>query len=224
VTVTTWVAPTQISCSGGRTPRFASHIRVGIGFLLTMAAIFAVAIPAFAHTMLVSSDPADGAVLTSPPGAVTLVFDGIIQSDFAQVVVLDADGAHQERGEPQVDGATVSQPLSTLPEGLFNVSYRVVAGDGHPVTGTLSFTVAASPESAAAQPSDTSPATHQPTVGTDAAAPSDNGTSRWAMVSTGVLFLAALSTGLVAVGLRRARRADNGRAHMSTSEDASEER
>ena len=43
---------------------------------------------------------------------------------------------------PSSVDATVSQPVPSLTDGAYTLSYEVVAQDGHPLTGTLAFTVA----------------------------------------------------------------------------------
>ncbi|MGH8838941.1 MAG: copper resistance CopC family protein, partial [Jiangellaceae bacterium] len=64
------------------------------------------------------------------------------QTEFGLVAVLDATGVHHERGEPQVVGSIVTQALGALGAGAYEISYRVGSADGHPITGTLIFTVA----------------------------------------------------------------------------------
>nr|WP_286216766.1 copper resistance protein CopC [Demequina sediminis] len=59
------------------------------------------------------------------------------------------DGQEWGDGATTVSGATVTQRLGDgLPAGDFQVAWRSVSGDGHPVDGTFRFTVEAAPESA----------------------------------------------------------------------------
>jgi len=95
---------------------------------------------AAAHTELSSSDPADGAVLAAPPGAVTLVFDGPMVNIGATVVITGPDGQQYPTGAPVVDSTDVRTDIPGLgPAGPYMVSYRVVSGDGHPVEGQIQF-------------------------------------------------------------------------------------
>jgi len=55
---------------------------------------------ASAHTGLSSSDPGDGAVLTSPPGRITLVFDAPMVNIGATVVMTGPDGQVYPTGTP----------------------------------------------------------------------------------------------------------------------------
>jgi hypothetical protein len=98
--------------------------------------------PAAAHTSLQSSTPADGETLTAAPDAISLTFSSAVASEFAQVAVAGPDGESVTSGVPTIDGAVVSQPVSTSGDGAYVVAYRVVSDDGHPVSGQLTFTVA----------------------------------------------------------------------------------
>ena len=113
---------------------------VGVGFAVLGLAL--VAAPAAAHNELIASNPADRAVLDTAPTDVVLEFDQPVQTEFGLVAVLDATGVHHERGEPQVVGSIVTQALGALGAGAYEISYRVGSADGHPITGTLIFTVA----------------------------------------------------------------------------------
>jgi methionine-rich copper-binding protein CopC len=127
------------------------------GAALVGAAIcVAVAVPAAAHVELIGSSPADGATLTTAPAEVLLEFSEPVQTEFGQVVVLDDTGAHHEQGDPQTVGAIVTQSLDKLVPGAYQISYRVGAADGHPITGALTFTVASAPAVSEPNPSTSS--------------------------------------------------------------------
>ena len=58
--------------------------------------------------------------------------------------VSDGSGTAWQVGTAQVVDGTVTQPLTTLgAAGTYQVTYRVVAADGHPVTGSYTFTLTA---------------------------------------------------------------------------------
>ena len=98
------------------------------------------AMPASAHATLVSSDPAAGTVLTSAPAQVSLVFSDELNPALVTVTLTGSDGAQRELAAPQVDGTTLTQPLPAV-SGDAVVAYRIVSADGHPVQGTVDFTV-----------------------------------------------------------------------------------
>jgi hypothetical protein len=85
------------------------------------------------------------------PREVSLTFSASIGEQFAQVAVVAADGTAYQAGPPVVRGDTVTQRLDGVPaQGQLSVNYRVVSSDGHPVSGSVPFTV-----DAAAEPSPT---------------------------------------------------------------------
>ena len=114
--------------------------------------------PASAHAEIVSSNPTNGATLASLPSEVVLTFDENVGTP-AYVSVTDTDGTSVASGQATIDGATVTQRLTTAAAaGVYALSYRVVSDDGHPVTGTLGFTVTGTsaspgPETSQATPS-----------------------------------------------------------------------
>lgn len=109
-------------------------------------------VPAAAHDVLVSASPEEGSTVAQPPATVELTFDNAVQSEFAQVVVLDANERPYQQGEPAVAGPTVTQRVGELPNGTYTVAYRIVSSDGHPVSGDYTFTVAAAGGGAAGPP------------------------------------------------------------------------
>ncbi|NEE03799.1 copper resistance CopC family protein [Phytoactinopolyspora halotolerans] len=126
----------------GSTARAA---RTAVTVALTAVLAFALGTPtASAHSSLVSSSPEDGATVEEQPGTVELVFNENVQDqpDFTQMAVLDADENEFHTADPVVDGNRVRQDVSELPDGDYTISYRIVSADGHPVSGTIEFTMA----------------------------------------------------------------------------------
>ncbi|WP_298458377.1 copper resistance CopC family protein [uncultured Cellulomonas sp.] len=127
--------------------------------------------PAAAHTELTGSDPAAGSSVSELPAAVTLTFNDTVAPQFATVAVAVAGGDPVEV-PATVDGAQVLADISTLDTtaqgaGAWQVVYRVVAADGHPITGTIDFTVtvtAPAPELEPATPTTPTPTDPAPAV------------------------------------------------------------
>ncbi|GAA1848759.1 copper resistance protein CopC [Microbacterium koreense] len=112
------------------------------GVAVTVVAVLAPVAPASAHDELVSSDPAADQALVAAPETVTLQFTGDVLTMGAVIMVADADGTDWTEGDPLVDGATVSAIIRPgMPEAGYEVRWRVVSGDGHPVAGIVPFTV-----------------------------------------------------------------------------------
>jgi copper transport protein len=99
--------------------------------------------PVFAHAVLLSTDPSDGAVLAFPPAHVTLTFNEPV----APVIVrlLGSDGKPVAlSGEPKASDETVSVALPpALRDGGYILSYRVISLDSHPIGGSLTFAIGA---------------------------------------------------------------------------------
>jgi methionine-rich copper-binding protein CopC len=173
------------------------------------------AVPAGAHSDLASSDPADGAVLAEAPASVSFTFNERLLPQGNAITLTDtATGERLDLPDTAVDGDTVSVPWpSGAPAGEYRAAYRVVSADGHPIAGSITFTVegqaspAASPEPAASTPAPSPPepsnpasSTPEPAVATPLATPepvaaaeadADVNAAVWAL-GVGVLVLGAV--------------------------------
>jgi len=139
--------------------------------------------PASAHAQLVSSTPGNGATLRQLPGAVSLTFSETVRTP-AFVEVTAPDGSNVAVGATRVVDADVSRSLvSSGGGGPYALSYRITSADGHPVSGTVRFTLQGGSAGAAA------PA---PPAATDQTGGMGTGQL--------VLLLGALAVGLVALG------------------------
>jgi copper resistance protein C len=117
-------------------------LRLLAGTITACVALLLGAAPAFAHTRLESSDPADGSSIAGTPESVTLRFNEDIQAEFATLSVVGPDGTQYQRGGVSAANAQITTAVSPLgPAGDYHIGYRVVSDDGHPVTGKVSFTL-----------------------------------------------------------------------------------
>lgn len=128
------------------TPRTATPFARAATAILALAALLAtmvgLAAPASAHARLEASSPKEGSTLTATPPEIMLRFNEPIQSGLNEVSVRTGSTDATD-GNLEVDGGTVYQPLkSSLPAGSYTVSYKVVSADGHPISGSYSFTYA----------------------------------------------------------------------------------
>jgi len=101
--------------------------------------LIATAVPASAHDVLRSTDPADGTVVDRLPDRVVLTFDEPALAIGTEVVVTGPAGPVSD-GPPQLVDAEVRQPVRAGPAGRYTVLWRVTSADGHPVSGTFAFT------------------------------------------------------------------------------------
>ncbi|WP_152659394.1 copper resistance CopC family protein [Demequina salsinemoris] len=94
---------------------------------------------AYAHTALVSTDPEDGAELSSLD-EVTLEFSGVVL-DLGTTLAL-VQGDERIELEPEFPSeTTVTAAVSDLAPGQWSLVFRVVAEDGHPLEGQVDFTL-----------------------------------------------------------------------------------
>lgn len=182
--------------------------RAGAVTLLCALALLVGAAPAFAHTRLQSSDPADGTSLGAGPQRVSLTFNERMQSGFATLTVIGPDQQPYQSGEVEANGGTVSVGVAPLgPAGRYEVGYRVVSEDGHPVTGAIAFTLTApgpaaatttaAPSSALAAPASATPPSATPAPAPASATPAPvaastddgAGTPVWPWIVGGVVLI-----------------------------------
>jgi copper transport protein len=122
--------------------------------LLLAAAVCALGCgDAWAHASLERSDPVAGATLGAAPRLVRLTFTERPDPSQAAVRILDAAGRPVAAGPPLPvagDPRTLAVGVPPLDDGVVTVRYRVLsAGDGHVVSGVLTFGVRVTPGAAA---------------------------------------------------------------------------
>ena len=165
--------------------------------------------PASAHSQIISTSPADGAVLDAPPTEVRLTFDAPLLDDTDTMSINDADGNVVSSIHPKPEGAEVAipWPAGTKP-GVYQVAYRVVCGDGHPLVGAMLITInGAAPSAGSVDAAVTtgSAAASTPTTNsaTPAAAPASTPSAGLPIVA---LLVAIVAAGAVVAAAFMARR------------------
>jgi methionine-rich copper-binding protein CopC len=118
-----------------------------ISKLLLAAGVLAlslVALPASAHTVLITADPAIDSTIIALPATVSLTFadELVVLGDSNSISVTDESGTELTSGKADVSGAVLSIKLDgSQVTGVIKVVYRAVAADGHVITGDYQFTV-----------------------------------------------------------------------------------
>lgn len=105
--------------------------------------IVSTAAPVAAHTGLESSQPSDGQVVDEPVERISLTFNRPVEPAGDGFTVSEGQGPHfLPDSQSSADGQTwwldFDAPLGI---GVYEVSWRVAAEDGHIVEGTFGFTV-----------------------------------------------------------------------------------
>jgi copper resistance protein C len=122
-----------------------THKRLA-GLLLVLAtaalSVIATAPVATAHAELESTTPKQGSRVQRLPQQVTLTFSEPIRTP-AFVEVTGPGRTNVAGGDVQVRDEVLTQQLGDATGGgTYSMSYRVTSADGHPISGTVRFTVA----------------------------------------------------------------------------------
>lgn len=209
-------------------PRFRL---LAVAATLAAVSVLGAATAASAHDELIDSSPAAGEALALAPTEVTLQFSADVLTVGATVIVIDADGTDWTAADPVLDGATVTVPLQEgMPDAGYELRWRVVSGDGHPIAGVVPFTIGDGEPFASATPEPTDTGTgsgattddehdHADTVSSADQNTAGDDTMRAVAIGTGGAIAAIAVLVLVLFFRRRAPRVDTG---SSRSDDADE--
>jgi methionine-rich copper-binding protein CopC len=193
-------------------------VRGWIVGLLAVGVLLVGAAPAGAHADLESSDPQDGATLTRAPEVISFTFKEEILAEGNAITLTDvAADTRLEVGPVVVEGdtASVTWPQAS-PAGQFRAAFRVVSADGHPIDGTITFTVEQavgavpeSPAAVAASPSPASPSvdpvTPNPVAASASPAPAADDDSSLLVWVLGIGLAVLVGAGAGAWVMRRTR-------------------
>ncbi len=124
-------------CSGdnGHVNRLAV---VPLVLLSGLLFVIGVATPASAHTQLIGVDPVEGSTVAADT-AVTVTFSGALLEIGAEATVTDAAGVATKLEVTFPTASSAQVVLPSMAAGDVTLAWRVVAGDGHPVEGTIAY-------------------------------------------------------------------------------------
>lgn len=189
------------ACFAALTRVFAASL--GLAAMLLLVATLAGASPAFAHAQLQDISPADGSTLQVPPDAVRLTFDAPPLSKGAEVVAIGSHGTTTLNPVAQGNQIVAAWPAELGP-GSYQVNWRAVSGDGHPVQGTTAFRIIGGAASSVPTPSASAAAPTEapsgaPTGQATQESSDDGGGVPWLGLGAAVLTLALLGFGVGSV-------------------------
>ena len=148
-----------------------ASVRVTLASLVGMlaAVLMPLAVPtllpaASAHDSLISSSPASGESFEQAPEALELTYSDEVLNLSPVVRLTNSAGEEIFTETPTVSGNTASIDLPALPADDYQVQWRVVSSDGHPIEGTVDFTVTVGAE--ATDTADSGSDEEAPTTGT----------------------------------------------------------
>ena len=105
--------------------------------------------PASSHATLVSAEPRDGAMLVGAPSELVLTFNEPIAP--LVFTLIAPDGASDTPRVETAERIVRLRPSQPLADGTSILSWRVVSADGHPVAGSMTFSVRVRTVNAAAE-------------------------------------------------------------------------
>jgi|SRR6185437_259909 len=109
-------------------------------FLIAGAALLP--LPAVAHAIIVSSDPAVDAVVRPPSLPVVLRFNSRIDRERSRLTLLRPDGSSEPLAlAPDGPPDTLAAQLDGLAPGRYRLRWQVLAIDGHITRGDIPFAV-----------------------------------------------------------------------------------
>ena len=113
--------------------------------LALVTSVTLTALPASSHEQLVDQEPKPGQVLEAGIAEVRLSFsDDLISLDNSagsEIVILDSNQNPVNNGCAVIDARTAIARADIDTPGTYQVGWRVVSGDGHPISGSFSFVV-----------------------------------------------------------------------------------
>lgn len=128
-------------------PRF--RVRAGLAGLAAAAGLVLACLGGLgavsAHGTLIATEPPDGSVLAAAPSHVALAFNEPVELLLVRLV--GPDGTEIALGPPLPEEATLRFALPAgLAAGTHVLTWRIASDDGHPVGGTVAFSIAAPSE------------------------------------------------------------------------------
>lgn len=129
--------------NAGRRSPFAVLLRLCVAGFAVALTLLVGATPAYAHAQLISSTPEDGAELDEAPSEIVLEFSEEVDADSTEIAVTKSGESDPLPGtEMTVEEREITVPADFPEAGDYTVAYRLVSKDGHPVEGSLEFTIA----------------------------------------------------------------------------------
>ncbi|MBT1621202.1 copper resistance protein CopC [Curtobacterium flaccumfaciens pv. oortii] len=169
------------------------------------------AAPAAAHDALASAAPAVDSTVSGDLDRVTLSFSEAPLAGLESGLVISVtgpDGTEASTGTVRVDGSTLTKRVDLAKPGRYNLGWRSVSVDGHPISGTYQFTSTGAPVAPSSTPTSTPtvPVTPEPAATTElSATPAaaadtarDTGPAVWVLAAlTAVLIMAIIAVLLI---------------------------
>ncbi|WP_213741085.1 CopD family protein [Bradyrhizobium sp. dw_411] len=108
--------------------------------LAVLLSVLCATTEASAHASLISTEPGDGSMMAQSPKSVRLRFNESVRP--AAIKLIDGEGRVRDDAVVSAHDDTIEITLpDNLARGAQFISYRVFSADGHPVGGSLTFSL-----------------------------------------------------------------------------------
>nr|MDH3162553.1 copper resistance protein CopC [Bacillus licheniformis] len=101
--------------------------------------------PLFAHAYIVQSTPAENQELKKAPEEIKIEFNEAIQNGFHSITVRNSSGERVDSGKTEIDPQNAKimtvKLKPKLKDDIYSAEWRAVSADGHPVSGTIPFSI-----------------------------------------------------------------------------------
>jgi copper resistance protein C len=118
---------------------------MGLAAITATGIVLATPSAALAHDALASADPAAESTSSSELTSIALTFNeaplGGLQSGVI-IQVIDPSGTDVSMGDVQVNDRVLSKAVTPSTKGQYQVAWRTVSADGHPISGQYEFAYA----------------------------------------------------------------------------------
>lgn len=111
---------------------------------------------ASAHDSLIATSPASGDTVTSLTDVALTFSANLLGGNGNIVIVTGPDGRHYETDCTSLAGPTLTTPVALGAAGTYEVTWRAVSSDGHPVSSDYTFTYSPAAGTTAAEGTTTS--------------------------------------------------------------------
>ena len=129
-----------MTISPARARRSAAPRAILVGVLSAIALVLG-GTTASAHDTVIGTAPGDGETLTTAPTQVSVELSAVPQAIGSRMLVTSSDGTVLFDGEPTITDRVASVELPAVANDGYQVAWRLVSSDGHPIDGTFGFVV-----------------------------------------------------------------------------------
>ncbi|MEK3981721.1 copper resistance CopC family protein [Psychrobacillus sp. FSL K6-2836] len=119
---------------------------------MTIACVFLFSNSALAHTGLESSTPAQGSTVTEKLNEITLTFLTKIE-ETSSFTLTNSSNEEMDLNDITVnDNILTGNVIESLENGAYQINWKIIGADGHPMEGVIDFVLEAPEEVEAVEP------------------------------------------------------------------------